>query len=143
MPRAFSRPVVYAMWAVSEVAAMATDLAEFLGGAIGLSLLFGIPLLAGMIVTGIVTYAVLTIEKHGFRPMELVIGGLIAIIGLCYIVELFIVPVDWMPAAMGTVSPLDFRSGSAFAFGRHHRCDSYAARHLPAFRPHAGADAGP
>ncbi len=101
----FPRPAVYAMWAVSEVAAMATDLAEFLGGAIGLSLLFGIPLLAGMIVTGIVTYAILTIEKHGFRPMELVIGGLIAIIGLCYIVELFIVPVDWMPAAMGTVSP--------------------------------------
>src|SRR5579871_6458339 len=53
----FPRGAVYAMWGASEVAAMATDLAEFLGGAIGLSLLFGIPLLAGMVVTGIVTYA--------------------------------------------------------------------------------------
>ena len=47
----FPQPVVWAMWVVSEVAAMATDLAEFLGGAIGLSLLFGIPLMWGMVVT--------------------------------------------------------------------------------------------
>jgi len=52
----FPRPVVWAMWIVSEVAAMATDLAEFLGGAIGLSLLFSMPLFAGMVVTGAVTY---------------------------------------------------------------------------------------
>ena len=48
VPRPFPRPVVWAMWVVSEIAAMATDLAEFLGGAIGLSLLFHMPLLAGM-----------------------------------------------------------------------------------------------
>ena len=54
----FPRPVVWAMWVVSEVAAMATDLAEFLGGAIGLSLLFQLPLFAGMVVTGIVTYGI-------------------------------------------------------------------------------------
>src|ERR1700737_1816118 len=47
----FPKPVVWAMWVISEIAAMATDLAEFLGGAIGLSLLFQIPLLAGMVVT--------------------------------------------------------------------------------------------
>ena len=52
----FPKPVVWAMWVVSEVAAMATDLAEFLGGAIGLSLLFGIPLLYGMVITGIIVY---------------------------------------------------------------------------------------
>jgi manganese transport protein len=52
----FSPPLVYGMWGVSEIAAMATDLAEFLGGAIGLSLLFHIPLIAGMGVTAIVTY---------------------------------------------------------------------------------------
>jgi manganese transport protein len=55
----FSRPTVWAMWAVSEVAAMATDLAEFLGGAIGLALLLHLPLLAGMAVTAVVTYALL------------------------------------------------------------------------------------
>jgi len=56
------RPLVFAMWVVSEIAAMATDLAEFLGGAIGLSLLFNLPLFWGMIVTGIVTYGILTFE---------------------------------------------------------------------------------
>src|SRR5271157_762272 len=61
----FSRPVVLAMWIVSEIAAMATDLAEFLGGAIGLSLLFQMPLLAGMIVTAIITYGVLMFESFG------------------------------------------------------------------------------
>ena len=58
----FPRPVVLAMWVVSEIAAMATDLAEFLGGAIGLSLLFHMPLLAGMVVTAIVTYGLLMFE---------------------------------------------------------------------------------
>src|ERR1700749_3227932 len=67
----FSRPIVMTMWAVSEIAAMATDLAEFLGGAIGLSLLFHLPLMAGMIVIGIVIYALLMVEAHGFRPLEL------------------------------------------------------------------------
>src|SRR5689334_2105218 len=58
----FPRPVVWSMWVVSEVAAMATDLAEFLGGAIGLSLLFGLPLLYGMIVTGMIVYGILLFE---------------------------------------------------------------------------------
>src|SRR5271163_351889 len=58
----FPPKIVYAMWAVSEVAAMATDLAEFLGGAIGLALLFQIPLLAGMAVTAVVTYGILLFE---------------------------------------------------------------------------------
>src|SRR5579863_8078249 len=66
----FSRPVVLAMWAVSEIAAMATDLAEFLGGAIGLSLLFSMPLLVGMFATAIATYGLLMFERFGFRPIE-------------------------------------------------------------------------
>ncbi|WP_028219621.1 Nramp family divalent metal transporter [Paraburkholderia oxyphila] len=101
----FPLPVAYGMWGVSEIAAMATDLAEFLGGAIGLSLLFHIPLLVGMIVTGIVTYAILTGEKQGFRPLELVIGGLIVAVALSYVFELLIVHVDWPAALKGTVVP--------------------------------------
>ena len=101
----FPRPVSLAMWVVSEIAAMATDLAEFLGGAIGLSLLFHIPLFAGMVVTGIVTYAILMIERTGFRRMELVIGALVAVIGLCYLLEVFIAPVAWGEAARGVVTP--------------------------------------
>jgi manganese transport protein len=101
----FSRPVVLAMWAVSEIAAMATDLAEFLGGAIGLSLLFHMPLLAGMVVTAIVTYGLLMSEKFGFRPLELIIGSMVCLIGLCYLVEMFVAPVDWSAAAVHAVVP--------------------------------------
>ena len=97
----FPRPLVLAMWAVSEVAAMATDLAEFLGGAIGLALLFGMPLLAGMAVTAAVTTALLLIDRRGFRPTELVIGGLVAIIALCYLAEMLIAHVDWASAPSG------------------------------------------
>jgi manganese transport protein len=101
----FPRPIVMAMWGVSEIAAMATDLAEFLGGAIGLALLFHMPLLAGMVVTGIVTYGLLMFEGFGFRPIELIIGSMVSLIALCYLVEMFIVPVDWLSAAMHTVVP--------------------------------------
>ena len=101
----FPRRIVWAMWGVSEIAAMATDLAEFLGGAIGLSLLFQLPLLAGMIVTAIITYGLLMCEAFGFRPLELIIGSLVGLIGLCYLVEMFIAPVDWASAAYHTVVP--------------------------------------
>src|SRR6202166_4207391 len=101
----FPRPVVLAMWVVSEIAAMATDLAEFLGGAIGLSLLLHMPLLAGMAVTGIVTYGILMFEGFGFRPIELIIGSMVALIGLCYVVEMFVAPVDWVAAATHAVVP--------------------------------------
>jgi len=101
----FPRPVVWAMWAVSEVAAMATDLAEFLGGAIGLSLLFHMPLIVGMAITAAITYAILMVERSGFRPIELVIGALIGVIALCYLIEMFIAPVDWGAAAVHMVVP--------------------------------------
>jgi manganese transport protein len=101
----FAKPTVLAMWVVSEIAAMATDLAEFLGGAIGLSLLFNLPLFVGMIVTAIATYALLMFQNFGFRPIELIIGSMVSIIALCYLVEIFIVPIDWMSAAVHTVVP--------------------------------------
>src|SRR5438105_12190069 len=80
----FSRPVVWVMWVVSEIAAMATDLAEFLGGAIGLSLLFQMPLVAGMAVTAVVTYGIWMVEARGFRPIELSIGSMVVVISRCY-----------------------------------------------------------
>src|SRR5215813_173195 len=65
----FPKPVALAMWVVSEIAAMATDLAEFLGAAIGLSLLLGLPLLVGMLVTAVIVFGVLMFERFGFRPV--------------------------------------------------------------------------
>jgi manganese transport protein len=84
---------------------MATDLAEFLGGAIGLSLLLHIPLLAGMVVTAIITYALLMLQRYGFRPIELIIGAMVSVIALCYLVEMFVAPVDWGSAAVHMVTP--------------------------------------
>jgi manganese transport protein len=101
----FRRPVVWAMWVISEIAAMATDLAEFLGGAIGLALLFHMPLPAGMAVTAVVSYGILMFSGFGFRPIELIIGSLVTLIGLCYLIEMFIVPVDWAAAAAHTIVP--------------------------------------
>jgi manganese transport protein len=98
-------PVVLVMWVISEIAAMATDLAEFVGAGIGLSLLFHIPLLAGMLITGVIVYGILVSGQHGFRPMELIVGGLVAVIALCYVVEMFIAPVDWAMAALHSVVP--------------------------------------
>ncbi|MBW6416958.1 Nramp family divalent metal transporter [Celeribacter sp. PS-C1] len=99
------RPLVWVMWAVSEVAAMATDLAEFLGGAIGLALLFNLPLIVGMGITAIVTYGILIFEGRGFRPMELIIGAMVGLIGLCYLAEILIAPIDWGATATGLVTP--------------------------------------
>ncbi len=101
----FPRPLVLAMWGASEIAAMATDLAEFLGGAIGLALLFHMPLFAGMAITAVATYGILMFECFGFRPLELIIGSMVALIGFCYLVELFIAPVDWTAAAISSVTP--------------------------------------
>ena len=101
----FPRPLVWLMWVVSEIAAMATDLAEFLGGAIGIGLIFGLPLWAGMLVTGVVTYALLLLERGGFRRLELAIGALVGIVGLSYLLELFIVPVDWLHAGRQPLVP--------------------------------------
>ena len=113
----FPLPVVLALWIVSEVAAMATDLAEFLGGAIGLSLLLNIPLMAGMGVTAALTYGILMFEGRGFRPIEIIIGSLVAAIALCYLVEMFIAPVDWRAAGLGVVPGLPDAGALTIAVG--------------------------
>src|SRR5436305_11041411 len=74
----FPRPVVWGMWVLSEVVAMATDLAEFLGAVIGFNLLFHIPLLIAGILTGITTFIILGLQRHGSRPIEAIIPALVA-----------------------------------------------------------------
>ena len=101
----FPQPVVWALWIISEVAAMATDLAEFLGGAIGLSLLLHVSLIAGMGVTAVLTYGILMFDGRGFRPIEIIVGALVAAIALCYLVEMLIAPIDWAAAGFGSVVP--------------------------------------
>ncbi len=97
--------LVWPMWLASEVAAMATDLAEFLGASIGISLLFGLGLLPSVIATGVVTYALLLFQRRGFRPIELVVGAFVGLIALAYLVELLIAPIDWGAFAYHSVVP--------------------------------------
>jgi manganese transport protein len=99
------RRYVLVMWGMSEVAAMATDLAEFVGGAIGVSLLLHLPMLASMLVTAAVTYGLLQLEKKGFRPLELVIAALVGVIGMSYLAELLIAPVHWPAVLLHTFTP--------------------------------------
>jgi manganese transport protein len=99
------RGYVLAMWGISEIAAMATDLAEFVGAAIGVSLLLHLSLLASMLVAAAVTYGLLQFEKKGFRPLELVIATLIGVIGLSYLAELWMAPVQWPAVILHTVTP--------------------------------------
>ncbi|KVD99598.1 Nramp family divalent metal transporter [Burkholderia anthina] len=101
----FPRPVVFGMWVASELAAMATELAEFLGGAIALSLLFGLPTFAGMFVMALATYGILLADRNGFRPMEIAVGAFVGVTGLCYLAELFIAPVDWAEVGRHIVVP--------------------------------------
>jgi manganese transport protein len=101
----FPRPVVWGMWGVSEVVAMATDLAEFLGAAVGFYLLFGIDLLPAAIITGIITFIILGLERRGFRPLEVVITAMVGVIAVCYLIETLIDRPDWSQVLTSAVTP--------------------------------------
>ena len=91
----FPKPVVIALWLLMELVAMATDLAEFLGAALGFQLLLGVPLFVGAILTALTTMIILGLERYGFRPLEAVISAMVAVIAACYLLEIFIVKPDW------------------------------------------------
>ena len=122
--RHFSRGTAIGLWVAAEVAAIATDLAEFLGAAIGLDLLFGPSLyahgfspkatllLAALVSTALV-FAILALDLAGFRSFERGVIGLVAIIGLCYGFEVFLVHPDWHKAFLATILPTLDRSSPA------------------------------
>ncbi len=101
----FSRPVVWGMWVLAEIVAIATDMAEFLGAALGFQLLFHIPLLLGGIITAVVTFAILGLERYGFRLMEAVITAMVGVIALCYLIETFLVRPAWGEIVYHAVIP--------------------------------------
>ena len=101
----FRRPVVWMMWGVMEVVAMATDLAEFLGAAVGFHLLFGMPMWIAAIATGVATFLILGLEVRGFRPLEAVIGVLVGVIAVAYLIETFLSPPDWSQVLFHSVVP--------------------------------------
>ncbi|GAA3103550.1 Nramp family divalent metal transporter [Pseudonocardia yunnanensis] len=99
----FPRPVTRVMWVQAELVAIATDLAEVIGGAIALHLLFGIPLLTGGVITGVVAFALLGLQGRGYRPFELAIAGLFGVILLGFLSTVLRIGVDPTAAAAGLV----------------------------------------
>ncbi len=98
-------PLTWVLWALAEVVAIATDLAEFLGAAVGLYLLFGIPLFPAALLTAVITFAILALQRFGFRPLEAVITGFVGLIGLCYLVETILGKPDFGLAAQSILQP--------------------------------------
>ncbi|MCL6407354.1 Nramp family divalent metal transporter [Dickeya dadantii] len=101
----FPKPAVWAYWVQAEIIAMATDLAEFIGAAIGFKLLLGVSLLEGAILTGIATFLILTLQQRGQKPLEMVIGGLLLFVAAAYIVELIFSRPELASLAKGMVVP--------------------------------------
>jgi manganese transport protein len=96
---------VVSMWLLGEFVAMATDLAEFIGAAVGFELLFHIPLMAGALLTGVTTMVILALDRRGFRAIEAVITALVGVIAVCYVVEIFMARPDWLKVGQGLVIP--------------------------------------
>lgn len=112
----FSRPMTWFLWATAEIAAVATDLAEFLGAALGLYLLFGPAMLAhgwsktgtmviAALVSAVLVFVILALDLAGYRWLERGIMIFVGIIGVCYAFEIFLVHPDWKLAAFSTLVP--------------------------------------
>ncbi|MGD8603730.1 MAG: Nramp family divalent metal transporter [Anaerolineales bacterium] len=101
----YPRPVAIGMWILMEVVAMATDLAEFLGAALGFNLLFGIPLWLAGLVTGLATFIILGLEHYGFRPLEAVITVLVGIVAVSYLIETVLDRPAWSQVLQGAFIP--------------------------------------
>lgn len=104
--RHYSPAACRALWLLAELAIIATDIAEVLGAALALHLLFRVPLWGGVLLTGLDTLIVLGLKGHGFRQLEAIVLGLIATITLCFGVQLAIVGVDGAALAAGAVPDL-------------------------------------
>lgn len=90
-----ARPARLLYWLQAELVAAATDLAEVIGGALALHILFGLPLLVGGVITGIVSMAILIVQSRGQRSFELVVIGLLAVITIGFLGGLLVSPLDW------------------------------------------------
>ena len=93
----------FALWALAEIAILATDVAEVLGGALAIKLLLGLPLWAGILLTAFDMLLVVGLKGRGFRQVEAIVTGLVATIALCFLIELWIVPPDFHAVAQGLI----------------------------------------
>ena len=97
----YTRPVAFALWILCEIAIAACDLAEVIGSAIALNLLFGIPLVVGVLITALDVFIVLLLQHKGFRMLEAIVATLVLTIGICFGYELVISHPDIIPVVSG------------------------------------------
>ncbi|GAA3011358.1 Nramp family divalent metal transporter [Streptomyces drozdowiczii] len=145
----FPRPVVVGLWVQAELVAMATDLAEVIGGAIALNLLFGIPLSIGGLITGAVAFALLGSESRGHRRFEMAVAGLLLVIVAGFVFNTILAGVDLSGITGGTVPRFSGSESVVLATGilgatlmphviyLHSSLTSTRSRHIEAGR-HAG-----
>jgi manganese transport protein len=112
----YSRPTAIALWVLCEVAIAACDLAEVIGSAIALNLLFGIPLLWGVCLTALDVLLILFLHQKGFRWLEAVVIGLVAVVGGCFAIELFLSRPDMGAVARGLVPSTEILSNPTMLY---------------------------
>lgn len=101
----FARPVTAGLWLQAEFIAIATDLAEFIGGALGLNLLFGIPLFPAAVITGLFSFGLLELQRRGFRPLEAGIAAMVGIVIVSFAYEVYIAQPDGRDLLAGLFVP--------------------------------------
>jgi len=101
----FRGPLSFFLWLTAEAAALATDLAEFLGAALGFYLLLHIPMFPAALITALAVLGILALYRFGFRAVEFVVLGLVGIIGFAYVFEVMLVRPDWLNVAEGAFVP--------------------------------------
>lgn len=101
----FPKPVTAGLWLQAEIVAIATDLAEFIGGALGLHLLFGIPLFPAALIIGVFSFALLELQRRGFRWLEAAVACLVGIVLLSFVYEIFVSQPRWPAVAGGLFVP--------------------------------------
>jgi manganese transport protein len=104
---AYGRPAAAVLWLFAEIAIIATDIAEVVGTAIGLNLLFNIPLELGVIITALDVFIVLMLQRLGFRKVEAFVLALLAVIFVCFIFQMLLAKPDWAGVAAGFVPTTD------------------------------------
>jgi manganese transport protein len=104
---AYPRPVAWVLWLFAELAICATDLAEVIGTAIGLNLLFGIPLEIGVILTALDVFLILWLQNLGFRWIEALIISLLGVISVCFAVQIALADPEWGEVILGFAPTVD------------------------------------
>ncbi|HAX44638.1 MAG TPA: divalent metal cation transporter [Solibacterales bacterium] len=106
----YSKPVSWMLWVLCEIAIAACDLAEVLGAAIGLNLLFGLPLIWGVVLTAADTLLILWLNRYGIRVLESIILGFVTVIGACFLLQVWLAKPEWGGVASGLVPWIDGNS---------------------------------